>query len=71
VKQQHLAFLQTSVWAVLIEAIVLVRSAYFIRKNVLYSVLKDARKIEFQNISLLLATEEATQKDATSVGQSY
>lgn len=69
-KQQHLAFLQTSVWAVLIEAIVS-RTAYFIRKNVLYSVLKDVRKIEFQNISLLLATEEATQKDATSVGQSY
>lgn len=59
-KQQHVALLQINIWAVLIEAIVLVATAYFITKNVLYSVLKDARRVEFQNISSVLATEEAT-----------
>lgn len=59
-KQQHVALLQINIWAVLIEAIVLVATAYFITKNVLHSVLKDARRVEFQNISSVLATEEAT-----------
>lgn len=52
VKQQNLAFLKTTV---LVKAAVIMTDIYSIPENILYSVLKDARTVKFQNTSVLVS----------------
>ena len=51
-KQQNLAFLKTNVRIGLIKAVVIMRAMYSMSENALYSVLKGARRVKFQNTSV-------------------
>lgn len=52
VKQQNLVFLKTNVRIGLIKAVVIMRAMCSMSENVLCSVLKDARRVKFQNTSV-------------------
>ena len=52
VKQQNQVFLKINVWIGSIKTVVIMRAIYLMSKNALCSVLKDTRRVKFQNTSV-------------------